>query len=138
MPQVDVKVPDIGDFRDVPVIDVLVKPGDTVSPEDPLVTVESDKATMDIPSPAQGVVKAIAVKVGDKVSEGTMLLTVESEVPSPRPSPASGRGGSGSRVTRRCSTARTKAATSCGRARSLGRWSGPVRCRCCGSTRPAR
>jgi dihydrolipoamide dehydrogenase len=93
MPQFDVKVPDIGDFRDVPVIDVLVKPGDTVSPEDPLVTVESDKATMDIPSPAQGVVKAIAVKVGDKVSEGTMLLTVESEVPSPRPSPASGRGG---------------------------------------------
>ena len=56
---VEVKVPDIGDFKDVPVIEVLVKPGDTVKPEDPLVTLESDKATMDVPSPAAGVVKAI-------------------------------------------------------------------------------
>ena len=74
---VEVKVPDIGDFKDVPVIEVLVKPGDTVKPEDPLVTLESDKATMDVPSPAAGTVKAIAVKVGDKVSKGSALLTLE-------------------------------------------------------------
>ena len=92
---VEVKVPDIGDFSDVPVIDVLVKPGDAVKPEDPLVTLESDKATMDVPSPAEGTVKAIAVKVGDKVSQGSALLTVEtnaSAAPSPQPSPASGKG----------------------------------------------
>ena len=58
---VEVKVPDIGDFSDVPVIEVLVKPGDTVKAEDSLVTLESDKATMDVPSPAAGVVKAVAV-----------------------------------------------------------------------------
>ena len=94
MPTVEVKVPDIGDFRDVPVIDVLVKPGDAVKPEDPLVTLESDKATMDVPAPAEGTVKAIAVKVGDKVSEGSTLLTLDSAAaaPSPQPSPASGRG----------------------------------------------
>jgi dihydrolipoamide dehydrogenase len=78
---VEVKVPDIGDFNDVPVIEVLVKPGDTVKPEDPLVTLESDKATMDVPSPAAGTVKAITVKVGDKVSEGSALLTLESSAP---------------------------------------------------------
>jgi dihydrolipoamide dehydrogenase len=83
MPLVDVKVPDIGDFSDVPVIDVLVKPGDAVKAEDPLVTVESDKATMDIPSPAAGVVKAITVKIGDKVSEGDALLTLESGASAP-------------------------------------------------------
>ena len=93
MPIVEVKVPDIGDFSDVPVIDVLVKPGDTVKPEDPLVTLESDKATMDVPSPSEGTVKAIAVKVGDKVSMGRALLTLESgaAAPSPQPSSASGR-----------------------------------------------
>ena len=81
MPLVDVKVPDIGDFSDVPVIDVLVKPGDAVKREDPLVTVESEKATMDIPSPAEGVVKTITVQIGDKVSEGHALLTLESGAP---------------------------------------------------------
>ena len=75
---VEVNVPDIGDFNDVPVIEVLVKPGDTVKPEDPLVTLESDKATMDVPSPSAGVVKAVAVKVGDKVSKGSALLTLDS------------------------------------------------------------
>jgi dihydrolipoamide dehydrogenase len=85
MPTVEVKVPDIGDFSDVPVIDVLVKPGDTVKPEDPLVTLESDKATMDVPSPAEGTVKAIAVKIGDKVSEGKALLTLESAAPAAQP-----------------------------------------------------
>ena len=75
---VEVKVPDIGDFQDVPVIEVLVKPGDSVKPEDPLVTLESDKATMDVPSPAAGTVKAIATRVGDKVSEGSVLMTLDS------------------------------------------------------------
>ena len=73
----EVKVPDIGDFKDVPVIEVLVKPGDTVKPETSLVTLESDKATMDVPSPAAGVVKELKVKVGDKVGEGTLILTLE-------------------------------------------------------------
>src|SRR6266852_5323273 len=71
---IEVKVPDIGDFKDVPVIEVLVKPGDTVAAEDSLVTLESDKATMDVPSPAAGVVKDLKVKLGDKVSEGTTIL----------------------------------------------------------------
>ena len=93
MPTLEVKVPDIGDFKDVPIIDVLVKPGDAVKPEDPLVTLESDKATMDVPSPAEGTVKALTVKIGDKVSQGSALLTLESGAPSPRPSPASERGG---------------------------------------------
>ena len=67
----EVKVPDIGDFTDVPIIEILVAPGDTVAPEDPLITLESDKATMDVPSPAAGVVKELSVAVGDTVSEGT-------------------------------------------------------------------
>jgi dihydrolipoamide dehydrogenase len=74
---VEVKVPDIGDFKNIPVIEVLVKPGDTVSKEDPLVTLESDKATMDIPSPGAGTVKTISLKPGDKVSMGTLVLTLE-------------------------------------------------------------
>ncbi|BAN22777.1 dihydrolipoyl dehydrogenase [Caballeronia insecticola] len=73
----DVKVPDIGDFKDIPVIEVHVKPGDTVEKEQSLVTLESDKATMDVPSPAAGVVKELKVKVGDNVSEGTLILTLE-------------------------------------------------------------
>jgi pyruvate dehydrogenase E2 component (dihydrolipoamide acetyltransferase) len=78
MPEpIEVKVPDIGDFKDVPVIEVLVKPGDQVSAEDSLITVESDKATMEVPSPAQGVVKELRVKVGDKVSEGTLVLLLD-------------------------------------------------------------
>ena len=78
MATVEVKVPDIGDFQDVPVIEVLVKPGDAVKPEDALVTLESDKATMDVPAPVAGTVKSIAVKVGDKVSEGALVLVIES------------------------------------------------------------
>ena len=77
---VKVEVPDIGDFKDVPVIEVLVKVGDAIKTETPLVTLESDKATMDVPSPADGVVKSIAVKVGDKVSQGSHLIDVEAEV----------------------------------------------------------
>ena len=70
-------MPDIGDFKDVPVIEVFVKPGDTVKADDPLVTLESDKATMDVPSPTAGVIKDLKLKVGDKVSEGTVILTLE-------------------------------------------------------------
>jgi pyruvate dehydrogenase E2 component (dihydrolipoamide acetyltransferase) len=73
----DVLVPDIGDFADVPVIEVLVSPGDTVAPEDPLVTLESDKATMDVPAPFGGTVAEIRVSVGDTVSEGSPILTLE-------------------------------------------------------------
>ena len=74
---VEVKVPDIGDFKDVPVIEVLVKPGDTVKAEDALITLESDKATMDVPSPQAGTVTDIKVKVGDKVSEGALILILD-------------------------------------------------------------
>ncbi|HET9094833.1 MAG TPA: 2-oxo acid dehydrogenase subunit E2 [Solirubrobacteraceae bacterium] len=73
-----VAVPDIGGFTDVPVIEILVAAGDRVAPEDPLVTLESDKATMDVPSPAAGTVRAIHVRVGDRVSEGTIVLDLES------------------------------------------------------------
>src|SRR5439155_10200913 len=74
---IEVKVPDIGDFSDVPVIEVLVKPGDAVEKEASLITLESDKATMEVPSPAGGTVQEIKVKVGDKVSEGSLILTLE-------------------------------------------------------------
>jgi len=74
---IEVKVPDIGDFKDVPVIEVMVKAGDRVKPEDPLVSLESDKATMDVPAPLAGVVKDVKVKVGDKVSEGSLLLMLD-------------------------------------------------------------
>jgi pyruvate dehydrogenase E2 component (dihydrolipoamide acetyltransferase) len=77
MPLIEVKVPDIGDFKDVPVIGIEVSPGDTVKAEDPLVTLESDKATMEVPSPAAGVVKEIKLKIGDKVAEGTLVLLLE-------------------------------------------------------------
>ena len=74
-----VKVPDIGDFKEVAVIEVLVKPGDTVTNEQSLITVESDKATMEIPSPAAGKITALKLKVGDKVSEGSTILEMEAE-----------------------------------------------------------
>lgn len=74
MSTIEVKVPDIGDFKDVPVIEVFVKAGDAVKAEDSLVTLESDKATMDVPAPSAGVVKELKVKVGDKVSEGSVIL----------------------------------------------------------------
>ena len=74
---IDIKVPDIGDFKDVPVIEIFVKVGDTVKAEDPIVSLESDKATMDVPAPQGGKVKSVAVKVGDKVSEGSVLMAFE-------------------------------------------------------------
>jgi pyruvate dehydrogenase E2 component (dihydrolipoamide acetyltransferase) len=72
-----ISVPDIGDFKDVPIIEIMVKPGDRVTAEAPLVTLESDKASMEVPSPSAGVVRSLAVKIGDKVSEGTPILLLE-------------------------------------------------------------
>jgi pyruvate dehydrogenase E2 component (dihydrolipoamide acetyltransferase) len=89
---VSVEVPDIGDFTDIPVIEILVGPGDAVGVDDPLLTLESDKATMDVPSPYAGTVRELQVAVGDRVSQGTLLLTLE---------PASnGADGSASRASR--------------------------------------
>ena len=77
MPLIDVKVPDIGDFKDIPVIEILVKPGDRVEKEDSLVTLESEKATMDVPSPEAGLVKELKVNLDDKVSQDTVILILE-------------------------------------------------------------
>ena len=85
---IEVPVPDIGDFKNVPVIDVLVKPGDAVDKEAPLVTLESDKATIDIPSPAPGTVKELRIKSGDKVSQGSVLLTLDVAEGAAAPAPA--------------------------------------------------
>ena len=97
MAAIEVKVPDIGDFKDVPVIEVLVKPGDAVKKDDSLITLESDKATMEVPAPSAGTVKEIRVKVGDKVSEGVAILTMEGgdakAAPAPKPAPAPAQAG---------------------------------------------
>jgi pyruvate dehydrogenase E2 component (dihydrolipoamide acetyltransferase) len=95
----EIKVPDIGDFKDVPVIEIHVKPGDTVKAEDPLVTLESDKATMDVPSSASGVVTEVKVKIGDRISEGSVVVVLDAadhaavapaakSAPAPTPAPA--------------------------------------------------
>ncbi|MFN3887715.1 MAG: dihydrolipoyl dehydrogenase [Aquabacterium sp.] len=103
MAMIDVQVPDIGDFKDVAIIEVLVKPGDTVKAEQSLITVESDKASMEIPSSHAGVVKELKVALGDKINQGTVILTLEaaeagasapanasapSAAPTPAPAPA--------------------------------------------------
>ena len=75
----EIKVPDIGDFSDVPIIEIHVAPGDTVAAEDPLLTLESDKATLDVPSPVAGTIASLAVSVGDAVSEGTVIGTIDAE-----------------------------------------------------------
>ena len=74
---IDIKVPDIGDYKDVPVIEVLVKAGDRVEKEQSIVVLESDKATMDVPSSHSGLVKEVKVKVGDSISEGAIVLVLE-------------------------------------------------------------
>ncbi|MCC7121612.1 MAG: dihydrolipoyllysine-residue acetyltransferase [Gammaproteobacteria bacterium] len=81
--EIEVLVPDIGDFDAVDVIDILVKPGDVVAPEDPLITLESDKATMDIPAPRGGRIGTIGVKIGDKIGEGARILTLSVDEASP-------------------------------------------------------
>ncbi|HJW82187.1 MAG TPA: dihydrolipoyllysine-residue acetyltransferase [Acidiferrobacterales bacterium] len=93
MPQtIEVKIPDIGDFKEVAVIEVLVKPGDVIKAEDSIVTLESEKASMDVPSPAAGSVKEVKVKVGDMVAEGTVVLLLEASdakaVTASKPAPA--------------------------------------------------
>ena len=93
---ITIKVPDIGDFKDIPVIEVHVKPGQTVAAEETLITLESDKATLDVPSPSAGTVGEVKIKVGDKVSEGTLIMTLSgdeaiatSAVPAPTAAAAS-------------------------------------------------
>ena len=104
MATIEVKVPDIGDYEKVPVIEVLVKPGDTVTKDQGLVTLESDKATMEVPSPVAGVVKEIKVKLGDEISEGSVVAIIEAEGAGAVPSPAErgkvpqAEGGKGSQV----------------------------------------
>ncbi len=99
-----INVPDIGDFKDIPIIEVLVKVGDSVVAEQPLITLETDKATVDVPAPVAGVVKEVKVKVGDKVGQGSVILLLEAEAqtpslrplpnPLPQPLPPRGRGAS--------------------------------------------
>jgi dihydrolipoamide dehydrogenase len=97
---IEIKVPDIGGFKDVPVIEVLVKPGDSVKQEDPLITLESDKATMEVPAPQAGVVKELRLKTGDKVSQGSLILTLDASdaaaapASEPKPQPPAARDGS--------------------------------------------
>ena len=88
MALIDIQVPDIGDFKDVAVIEVLVKPGDSVKAEQSLITVESDKASMEIPSSHAGVVQAIKVNVGDKVNQGTVIVSLEAAGAAAAPAPA--------------------------------------------------
>ena len=89
---IEVKVPDIGDYKNIPVIEIFVKVGDTVAVEDTLITLESDKATLDVPSSHAGIVKEIKVKVGDKISEGSVVVVLEvansADAPSAKPTPA--------------------------------------------------
>ena len=94
MAMVEVKVPDIGDFKEVEIIELLVQPGDTVKAEQSLITVESDKASMEIPSSHAGVVKELKVKVGDKVAEGSLVLMLETAAPTSAPSPPAAASGS--------------------------------------------
>ncbi len=96
---IEIKVPDIGDFKGVDVIEVLVKPGDTIAAEDSLIVLETDKASMEVPSPAAGVVQDIKIKVGDKVSEGDVVLMLEASTePAPSSSSVSPLPGDGSKV----------------------------------------
>src|SRR4030065_2218820 len=93
MPQtIEIKIPDLGDFKEVAVSEVLVKPGDVIKAEDSMVTLESDKASMDVPAPSAGMVKAVKVKVGDMVAEGTVVLLLETDatqaVPASKPAQA--------------------------------------------------
>lgn len=86
--QLEVRLPDIGDYKNVPVVELLVKPGDVVAVEDPLMTVESDKATMEIPAPFAGTVREFAVAIGSRVSQGALLLTIDADAPAMAPSAA--------------------------------------------------
>ena len=78
----EIRLPDIGDFKNVPIIEINVKPGQQVAKEDVLMTLESDKATLEVPSPADGVIEELKVKIGDRVSQGDLLATFAGEAPS--------------------------------------------------------
>ncbi len=105
MSAIDVRVPDVGDFKDIPVIEIFVKPGDIVKVDDALITLESDKATMDVPAPVAGTIRDIRVKLGDKVSEGSIIVVLETAdagagmskpvalAPPPSAAPPTGGGG---------------------------------------------
>uniref|UniRef100_UPI000E2431CC biotin/lipoyl-containing protein n=1 Tax=Trinickia diaoshuihuensis TaxID=2292265 RepID=UPI000E2431CC len=88
MSLVEVKVPDIGDFKDVDVIEVNIKPGDVIEKEQSLLTLESDKASMEVPSDVAGTVKEVKIKAGDKVSQGTVVALVEAAATAAAPAPA--------------------------------------------------
>ncbi len=135
MSTIEVKVPDIGDFKDVPVIEIFVKPGDVVAAEDSLLTLESDKATMDVPAPAAGTVREVHVKVGDRVGEGSLIVVLEAAGaaaaaqlrlrqarPHPNPLPQAGEGA----LRRRACPARSRAAAAPARAA----YTGPVDVEC--------
>jgi pyruvate dehydrogenase E2 component (dihydrolipoamide acetyltransferase) len=103
----EVRVPDIGDFKDVPIIEIMVKPGDSIAPEQPLVVLESDKASMEVPSPLGGNVSDLKVKVGDRVSEGTVILTLVTDAAA-----AQARGASSAATTEPSQAAAAPAPTS--------------------------
>src|SRR3954462_13991752 len=92
MSMIEIRIPDIGDFKDVPIIEVHVKPGDKVAVEDPLLTLESDKATLEVPCPQAGTIGEVKVKPGDKVSEGDLIVMLEARA-GPRSRPRNGCGG---------------------------------------------
>ena len=90
MSAIEVRIPDIGDFHDIPVIEVLVREGDTVAIDDSLVTLESDKATMDVPSPVAGIVRTLRIRPGDKVSAGAVVLTLDAAPAAQHAAPMAG------------------------------------------------
>src|SRR6266542_1238784 len=102
-----IRVPDIGDFKDVPIIEIKVEPGDSIAPEQPLVVLESDKASMEVPSPLGGNVSDLKVKVGDRVSEGTVILTLVTDAAA-----AQARGASSAATTEPSQAAAAPAPTS--------------------------
>ena len=108
MAQVEVKVPDIGDFKDVAVIEVMVKVGETIAVDTGLVMVESDKASMEIPSTHAGVVKDILVKVNDKVSEGSVILLVEAAAGAAAVAPAAAPAATAERLASTCDSLRPR------------------------------
>src|SRR3954452_67163 len=83
----EIPVPDIGDFKNIPVIEIMVKPGDVVAKDTPLVTLESDKATVEVPSPQPGTIKELKVKIGDRVSKGSIILLLDAAEDAAVPSP---------------------------------------------------
>ena len=133
MALVEVKVPDIGDFAEVEIIELLVKPGDTVKAEQSLITVESDKASMEIPSSHAGVVKEMKVRIGDKVAEGSLVLVLEvagsgaAAAPSPQPSPAvAGEGATPAPSTPTAAVVSSPSPAPAGEGRSEGGGGAPV------------